>query len=357
MVVSIILVIVGFIFLIKGADFLVSGASAVAKRFKISEMVIGLTIIAMGTSMPELMVSLTSALDGHSDIALGNVVGSNLANVLLILGICALMSRINIPKETRRIENPLCLIITITLVFLCLNGSENKMISQPEGILLLVLFAIYLIYLFMNAKKKEEPKDNEQVITKTEGETEAVPPSNNVKVAEEKMKEKTNNIQEKTEKKSKTLKTVIIDCLKIIVGIIALKFGADFVVDNAVNIAEIIGISEKIIGVTIIAIGTSLPELVASITAVMKGENDMAVGNIVGSNIFNILLILGVSSAISPINYALSYNFDMIFLVVTCILMALFPYIGKSGRALDRAEGIIFVTMYLAYILILLFVL
>lgn len=326
MFVSIILVIVGFIFLIKGADFLVSGASALAKRFKISEMVIGLTIIAMGTSMPELMVSLTSALDGHSDIALGNVVGSNLANVLLILGICALMSKINIPKETRRIENPLCLIITIVLVFLCLNGGENKMISQPEGIILLVLFVIYLIYLFVNAKKKEEQKDTEQLIIKTE-------------------------------KKSKTLRNVIIDCLKIIVGIIALKFGADFVVDNAVNIAEIVGISEKIIGVTIIAIGTSLPELVASITAVMKGENDMAVGNIVGSNIFNILLILGGASAISPINYVLSYNFDMIFLVVTCILMAIFPYIGKSGRALDRIEGIIFVTMYLAYILILLFVL
>jgi len=323
MIVSILLIIVGFIFLIKGADFLVDGSSAVAKRFRISEMVIGLTIIAMGTSMPELMVSLTSALEGHSDIALGNVVGSNLANILLILGICALMKNINIPKETRRIENPLCLIITIILFVLCLNGGAVKVISQKEGIFLLLLFVAYLIYLFVNARKKDNTNvNNENVVAK----------------------------QNELAEEEKSIKTLIINCLKIVVGIVGLKFGADFVVDNAVNVAEIIGISEKIIGVTIIAVGTSLPELVASITAVMKGENDMAVGNIVGSNIFNILLILGISSTISPINYALSYNFDMILLIVTCILMAIFPYIGKSGRALDRAEGIIFCLIYLGYI-------
>lgn len=341
MVLSIILIIVGFLFLIKGADFLVDGSSAVAKRFKIPEMVIGLTIVAMGTSMPELVVSLTSALEGHSDIALGNVIGSNIANVLLILGICALMKEINIPKATRRIENPLCLIVTVVLFALCLNGGASKIISQKEGALLLLLFVGYLIYLFIVAKKngKQNEAEPENAFMNTTGTVE------NVKLELDKNKEEI-----------ESSKRFFINILKIVIGIVALKYGADFVVDNAVNIAHIIGISEKIIGVTIIAVGTSLPELVSSVTAVAKGENDMAVGNIVGSNIFNILLILGVSSSISPINYSTSYNFDMIYLIVTGALLAIFPYIGKGTRALDRAEGFVFVAMYVGYISCLLFV-
>lgn len=342
MVISIILIIVGFLFLVKGADFLVDGSSAVAKKFKIPEMIIGLTIVAMGTSMPELVVSLTSALDGHSDIALGNVVGSNIVNVLLILGICALMKEINIPKATRRIENPMCLIVTVVLFALCLNGGASKIISQKEGALLLLLFVGYLIYLFVVAKKngKKENDDSATVFVNSAGTVE------NIKMELDQNKEIVENNRK-----------FFVNILKIVIGIIGLKYGADFVVDNAVNIAHIIGISEKIIGVTIIAIGTSLPELVSSVTAVMKGQNDMAVGNIVGSNIFNILLILGVSSSISPINYSTSYNFDMIYLIVTSALLAIFPYIGKSTRTLDRAEGFVFVAMYMGYIACLLFVL
>ena len=341
MLISIVLVIVGFLLLIKGADFLVEGSSAVAKRFKIPEMIIGLTIVAMGTSMPELVVSLTSALEGHSDIALGNVVGSNLANILLILGICALMKEINIPKATRRIENPLCLIVTVILFVLCLNGGANKTISQKEGLFLLLLFVGYLIYLFITARKNSKKESVKSISILNEKE------------------ETVENVKEELDRNADNLnsnKKFIINFFKIIIGIVGLKFGADFVVDNAVNIAQIIGISEKIIGVTIIAIGTSLPELVSSVTAVAKGENDMAVGNIVGSNIFNILLILGISSSICPINYSLSYNFDMIYLIITGTLLAIFPYIGKGTRALDRAEGVIFVLMYLAYILCLLWV-
>lgn len=335
MLISIVLVIVGFLLLIKGADFLVEGSSAVAKRFKIPEMIIGLTIVAMGTSMPELVVSLTSALEGHSDIALGNVVGSNLANILLILGICALMKEINIPKATRRIENPLCLIVTVILFVLCLNGGANKTISQKEGLFLLLLFVGYLIYLFITARNNSKKETVKSVSILNEKE------------------ETVENVKEELDRNADNLnsnKKFIINFFKIIIGIVGLKFGADFVVDNAVNIAQIIGISEKIIGVTIIAVGTSLPELVSSVTAVAKGENDMAVGNIVGSNIFNILLILGISSSICPINYSLSYNFDMIYLIITGALLAIFPYIGKGTRALDRAEGVIFVLMYLAYI-------
>lgn len=324
MIISVLLIIVGFILLIKGADFLVIGASGVAKKLKISEMVIGLTIVAMGTSMPELMVSLTSAMNGYSDISLGNVVGSNLVNVLFILGLCAIIKNLRISKESRKIDIPLSLLATILLFFLCLNGSSAKIITRPEGIILLVIFIIYILYLIKNARKieKDEPST----------------PINN------------SNISEKENSKK-----FILNCAKIIVGIIALKFGADFVVNNAVNVAQVMDISERIIGVTIIAIGTSLPELVASVTAVLKNENDLAVGNIVGSNIFNILLILGVSSAISPINYSLSYNFDMVLLIAITILLAIFPFIGKEKYSLERYEGILFCLIYLAYILMLIF--
>lgn len=330
MILSILLIIVGFILLIKGADFLVLGASGVAKKLRISEMVIGLTIVAMGTSMPELMVSLTSAIEGYADISLGNIVGSNLVNVLFILGLCAIIKNLAISKESRKVDIPVSLLVTILLFFFCLNGGTEKIITRTEGIILLVIFVIYLGYLLINARKIEKDEGKAKV--------------------EEKKELKT---KENAEKNNKTF---ILNCVKIIVGIIALKFGADFVVDNAVIIAETIGISEKIIGVTIIAIGTSLPELVVSVTAVLRNENDLAVGNIVGSNIFNILLILGVSSTISPINYSLSYNFDMILLIAITILLAIFPFIGKEKYSLERSEGIIFCLIYLAYILMLIFV-
>jgi len=351
MLISILMIIVGFILLIKGADFLVDGASGVAKKFKIPEMIIGLTIVAMGTSMPELMVSLSSALEGHSDISLGNVIGSNLANILLILGICAWMKKINIPKATRRIENPLSLIITIILFALCLNGGSVKNISQSEGIFLLLLFVAFLIYLFVNAKKSKE-NESVEVISKVNENKEDI---KNNSHSENKEQEKEVLDNDKIVLSRNTIRTFILDIIKIGVGIFGLKYGADFVVDHAVNVATIMGISEKIIGVTIIAVGTSLPELVASVTAVMKGENNMAVGNIVGSNIFNILLILGVSSSICPINYSESYNFDMIYLITASALLAIFPYVGKSTRALDRAEGIIFFLMYVGYITTLIF--
>lgn len=338
MITSIILIVVGFLFLIKGADFLVDGASAIAKRFKISEMIIGLTIVAMGTSMPELMVSVTSAIDGHSDIALGNVIGSNMANILLILGLCAFMKKINIPKTTRRIENPFCLIVTIILFGVCINGGVEKIISQKEGIFLFVVFILYLAYLFINAKKKQKTENIDLIEQIIEDDNETV-----------------ESVEQEFQVKKNGAKKLIFSCIKIAIGIVGLKFGADFVVDNAIKIAQTMGISEKIISVTIIAVGTSLPELVASITAVMKGENDMAVGNIVGSNILNILLILGVAGTICPINYSLSYNFDIIYLIIASALLAIFPYIGKGSRIIDRTEGIIFFLMYIGYIVTLLF--
>ena len=325
MIIAIILVIVGFFLLIKGADFLVDGASTVAKKFKISEMVIGLTVVALGTSMPELMVSLTGALGGHADISLGNIIGSNLANILLILGICALISRIEISKETKWYENPINLFITIVLLVLCVNGGLVKAISQPEGIILLVLFALFLAYVFYMAKKD---KNEELALDRS-------------------VDDSLDNIGKRQ---------FLFACIKILGGIVFLKYGADFVVDNASKIAEIIGISEKIIGLTIVAIGTSLPELVASVTAVVKHENDMAVGNILGSNIFNILFILGVSSVITPINYSISYNLDIFVLIFTGILLLIFPFIGKTKNYLGKWHGAIFLVMYIIYLITLIFV-
>ena len=325
MLIDIILIIVGFILLIKGADFLVDGATGIAKKFKISEMIIGLTIVAMGTSMPEFMVSVTSALEGHSDLALGNVVGSNLANILLILGICALISNILVPKDSRHIECPLCLIITAILLAVCMNGGTTKVINQFEGIVLLLIFVLFLIYIFFNSKKKtkgirEELKSDKEVVVDT------------------------------------SIKTLIINCLKILIGVLGLKFGADFVTNNSVNIATILGVSEKIIAVTIVAIGTSLPELVASVTAIRKGENDIAVGNIIGSCVFNILLVLGLSSLITPINYSISYNFDIILLICVVVLLIVTPYIGKNRHFIEKWEGILFLIIYFVYMIILIFI-
>lgn len=315
MFIYIILIIIGFILLIKGADILVSGSSQIAKRFHISEMIIGLTIVAMGTSMPELVVSLTSAVEGFSDMSLGNVIGSNLVNLLLILGVCAMMKKgIEIKRETKMFENPLNLAITFILLIICNFGAQMLGITRGEGIFLLVIFVIYIAYLIVKSKRDSV---NEQITSE--------------------------------EKSIPMWKSILF----IILGIIGLKYGADFVINNSVKIAEIIGISEKIIGLTIIAIGTSLPELVASVTAIRKGEDDLAIGNILGSNIFNILLILGVSSAITPIAYNVTYNFDILVLFFSTLLLSLYAYIGKKNQ-ITKLKGFIFIAIYIVYLVTLL---
>lgn len=316
MFINIILIILGFVILIKGADFLVDGSAQIAKKFHIPELIIGMTIVAMGTSMPEVLVSVKSSLEGHSDISLGNVIGSNLANLLLILGICAMMKKgLEIKKETRKFDSPFCFVITIILLLVCNFGANMLGITRWEGVLLLTIFAGYIIYITLQAKKEaseEQPSSNERISM------------------------------------GKAL-------LYLLLGIIGLKFGADFVVDNSVEVAQILGISEKIIGLTIIAIGTSLPELVSSITAVRKGENDLAIGNIIGSNIFNILLILGIASVIKPINYNISYNFDIFVLLFSTLLLILFPYIGKKNF-MTKPAGITYVIIYVIYITTLIFI-
>ncbi len=311
MFLAFLLIVVGFIFLIKGADFLVEGASNIAKRFHIPEIIIGLTIISIGTSMPELFVSITSALEGYSDMAIGNIIGSNIANLLLILGVSSMIKSIRFQRETRLIEIPICLVITVLFMWMCNQGKD---VTKVEGIVLIVLFILFIGYTILMAFKGEE-------FDKEEGES-----------------------KETEELQTNPLK----DLISVFVGILALKIGGDLVVDNAVKVAEFFHLSEKIISVTILAVGTSLPELVTSVSAAIKGKSDIAIGNIIGSCIFNMLLIIGVSAVIKPIMYNVSYNKDLIILIVGTAILALFPAIPPKNE-MSRMNGIIYVCLYVGY--------
>lgn len=317
--ISVILIIVGFMLLIKGADFLVDSSSSIAKKFHIPEIVIGLTIVSIGTSLPELTVSLKSAISGHSDMSVGNVVGSNICNLLLILGLASTIRPLTFKRETRLIEIPLCLVLTIIFAVFCNTGAG---ITRIESIILIILFILFIAYtVIMGVKGEEFDKEDGQ--------------------AEEKVSKDSKNLP--------MLKNIIL----IIVGILALKFGGDFVVDNATIIAEHFNISEQIISLTIVAIGTSLPELVTSIVAAIKGNSDISIGNILGSNIFNIALIMGISALINPIMYNIAYNFELTILIISSIVLALFPVIPPKNK-MSRRNGIIYLIMYIIYTVILL---
>lgn len=313
MLLSIFLIIIGFLFLIVSADILVEGSSGIAKKFHIPEIIIGLTIVSIGTSMPELFVSIISALEGHSDMAIGNIIGSNLSNLLLILGLSTIIKPVIFQKETRFYEIPMCLFFTIIFMIFC--NFQNG-ISRIEAIILLILFCIFLGYTIFMGKK--ESKNN--LI----------------------------EIDVKENKKNSITKNIIL----IILGIIGLKIGGDLTVNNAVNVADYFDISEKIISLTILAIGTSLPELVTSVMAAIKGNSDIAIGNIIGSNIFNILLIIGVSAVINPITYNVTYNFDLSILLLSTIILAIFPFIPPKEK-MSRTNGIIYFLMYVIYLVIL----
>lgn len=310
---SIFLIFIGFVLLIKGADYLVEGSSKIAKKFHIPEIIIGLTIVSIGTSMPELFVSTTSAIDGFSDMAMGNVIGSNLCNLLLILGLSSVIRPIEFQRETRIIELPLCLFLSI--IFLVLSNTGGK-ITREESLILICLFVCFIAYTIFMAKKGE-------AFDKTDN--------------EEKLLTKVPEIP------------ILKNIFSIIIGVIALKIGGDFTVDNAVIIAEYFKISEQIISLTILAVGTSLPELVTSVMAASKGNSDIAIGNIIGSNIFNMLLIIGVSALISPITYNLKYNLDMTILVVAMLILALFPLIPPKNK-MSRVNGAIYLSLYVGYL-------
>lgn len=315
MFVSILFIIIGFIGLIKGADFLVEGASNIAKKFNIPEIIIALTIVSIGTSMPELFVSLTSGIDGLSDVSIGNVVGSNIANLLLILGISAIIRPIAVKKETKFVEIPVCFITTLIFWTFCNLGGN---ITRLDGIVFVALFLLFIVYTIIIAIK------HNQVYSK-----------------------------EKREPIDKI--SLFKDIIDIGLGIIALKIGAELTVDNAINISRILNISEKVISVTVLAVGTSLPELFTSVSAAIKGKSDIAIGNIVGSNIFNILLILGVTAIINPLTYNMSFNKDLTLLIISTVLLMIFPFISKKDE-MTRGNGVIYLILYFVYIGTLIFI-
>ena len=301
-IIQVVLLLVGFVFLIKGSDFFVDGASSIASILRVPTIIIGLTIVAFGTSAPEAAVSITSSLTGSNALAVSNVIGSNLFNMLMVIGIAALLGDLLMEKSVLNKDLPFLVGITVLFAIFIFIGWN---ITNIEGIILLVILIAYIIYLILNAKKSSE-----------------------------------STIVEKP--KLSLPKSIIF----MIVGLAGIVLGGDLVVDSASAIALALGMSETLVGLTIVAIGTSLPELVTSLTALKKGENQMVIGNVIGSNIFNILFVLGASSAISAIPLSPSLLTDVLFMLAVTVLCFIF---GKTQEKYDKKEGVILVVLFIAY--------
>lgn len=296
------LLILGFVMLVKGADWFVEGASGVASKFGIPQLVIGLTIVAMGTSAPEAAVSITAALNGSAGLTIGNVLGSNILNVFIILGLTALIVPVAVQKSTLKIEMPFMIFVSLILIGL---GYTKNVITRVEGGILWGLFIVYMAYLLWMAKKGKEEVEEEHA-----------------------------------------QKKIWLLLVMTVLGAVLIVLGSDFVVDSASKIAKTFGMSERFIGLTIVAFGTSLPELVTSVTAATKGKADIAIGNIVGSNIFNILFVVGTTALITPVAYVSSFLIDG-FVAVAAGVLLLLGVIRKME--LRRPVGIIMLLSYVGY--------
>ena len=294
----------GFAMLVKGADWFVDGTSGMARKLGIPQLVVGLTIVAMGTSTPEAAVSITAALKNNAGIAIGNVIGSNILNILIILGVTAVITTVAIQKSTLYVEIPYMLVVTIVLILMGLDGK----VSRIEGILLWGMFLIYLAYLYYLAKKGKEEK----------------------------------------EKVEESIWKLIVSA---ILGGAIVVWGSDITVDAATKIAQILGMSERFIGLTIVALGTSLPELVTSVTAARKGNADIAIGNIVGSNIFNILFVIGTAALIIPVPYTTGFLMDGVIAIMAGVLLWIAVFWKMELR---RSWGIVMLAAYAAYFVYLL---
>lgn len=318
MVLQIFLLVVGFVLLIKGADWFVDGAAGIADKMHIPQLIIGLTIVAMGTSAPEAAISISASIQGNADIAIGNVVGSNILNVLIILGITSIITPLAVQKSTIKYEIPFVIIVTIILGLL---GLFDNTVGLLDGILLWILFIAYLAYLLIMTKKGRVQADES-----------------------EKIEEAAKNTEDNENKRPKKTWQLI---LLVIVGIVLVVLGSNITVDAATKIATMFGISERFIGLTIVALGTSLPELVTSITAAIKKNADIAIGNIVGSNLFNILFVIGTSALITPVAYQSEFLIDSIICVVILILLLLF--VLNKDKQLKRWAGVIMLLCYAGY--------
>ncbi len=312
MISTYLLLVIGFALLIKGAGWLVDGSASLAKKFNVSTIVIGLTVVAFGTSAPELIVNILASAKGTTDLAIGNVLGSNISNVLLILGISAAIYPLTLKKNTIYKEIPLTLLAVIVLAFMAndqlLDHTKTSMLSRTDGLILMMFFAIFLYYTYSISKKRDEDKPR--------------------------------TIKEYSAKLS---------LMMLIGGLLGLTLGGKWIVDSAVQIAQSLRVSEALIGLTIVAIGTSLPELATSAVAALKKQPDIAVGNIVGSNIFNIFWVLGLSATIKPLPFSLKLNFDIAVVAGASLLLLLSIFIGKK-HILQRREAVIFLILYASYI-------
>lgn len=304
MIWSVVLLVIGFVLLIKGADFFVEGSSSVAKMLKVPSIIIGLTIVAMGTSLPECAVSITASMTNNNALAVSNAVGSNIFNLMVVCGFCALFNPLAVSKDTLKKEFPFSMVCAVVLL-VC--GYLAMELGRMDGVILLVLFVAFLVWMVRSALKARANASDEEY--------EVLP---------------------------------VWKCIVFIIGgIIAIKFGGDFVVDGASTIAANMGLSQNLIGLTIVACGTSLPELVTSVVAAKKNELDMALGNVIGSNIFNILFVLGIAATISPIAFIMENVIDIVILIVMSAIVWIF---GWTKQKLSKTEGIIMLVMYAVYL-------
>lgn len=302
-----VLLVIGFVFLVKGADFFVEGSSSVAKRFNVPSLIIGLTIVAMGTSLPETAVSVTASLVDNNALAVSNAVGSNIFNLMVVIGFCAVMTPVAVDKQTLKRDFPFSVLCAVLLLALGFIGME---LGHVDGAILLVLFAVYIIVLVRIALKHK----NSGAAVEEEGEIK--------------------------------LLSMPRSLIYIVLGGASIAVGGDMVVDSASRIAIDFGMSQTLVGLTIVSIGTSLPELVTSIVAARKNEVDMALGNAIGSNIFNFLMVLGIASAISPIAFITENIIDIIILIVFSIVVWIMAW---TKTKLNKGEGLIMLALYIAY--------
>ena len=318
---TILLMLAGLALLLVGANYLTEGSSAVAKRFGISEFVIGLTIVAIGTSAPELVISLISTMNGKTDMAIGNILGSNIFNALMILGVTALIHPIRIENSTLTRDIPFGLLAAVVLAIsgldIWLNGSEG-IITRSEGMLMLCFWIVFMVYSFMTAKRDESPEGAQPV-----------------------------------EKEDTKKKSIWIELIMIAGGLAGLIYGGDLFLEYAVIFARDMGMSEAVIAVTLMAGGTSMPELITCMIAAVKKRGQLALGNVIGSNISNVFLILGTCASIAPLQLGDILPIDLIILTVASLIIAVTAFTFRRNE-LDRAEGVLFILMYIGYVVYLL---
>ena len=313
---AVVLLIIGFVFLVKGADAFVEGCSSIARRYHVPSLIIGMTIVAMGTSLPETAVSVTAAVTGNNALAVSNAVGSNIFNLMVVVGACTLFTSVSVQINTLKIDFPISILCAVLLLIL---GAAGMSLGHIDGVAFIVLFLAFILYMIRSAQTSREKN---------------VEPG----VEEEEYLLEAEEIQEMSMGKS---------VIYILLGAVAIAVGSDWVVDGACTVAAAIGISQTLIGLTVVAFGTSLPELVTSIVAAKKGEVDMALGNVIGSNIFNILMVLGIAAAISPVAFLTENIIDIAVLIVFSVIGWIMAW---TKRELNRKEGIIMLLLYAVYV-------